>query len=81
MIELILPVEEVNLILKHLGNAPYIEVAQLIQKIHTVAAPQVAEMTAKEQAERAARERHTINPPMAVTMDGAASNGAAHESR
>ena len=50
MINLKLELEEINTILKHLGNGIYAEVGQLIAKLHGQALPQVqkAEEPAKE---------------------------------
>jgi hypothetical protein len=47
MINLKLELEEINAILKHLGNGIYTEVGQLIAKIHGQALPQIP---AKEEA-------------------------------
>lgn len=74
MIHLFLSVEETNLVLKHLGNAPYVEVAQLIQKIHTISAQQLAEIAAKDAAYQR-NEEIRMNPPMAASAGNA--NGAA----
>ena len=41
-------IEEINLILKHLGNGIYAEVGQLIAKIHGQALPQVEAAKAAE---------------------------------
>jgi hypothetical protein len=41
MINLNLELEELNAILKHLGNGIYTEVGQLIAKLHGQALPQV----------------------------------------
>jgi hypothetical protein len=37
-----LTIAEVNIIMQALGNAPYVQVAELIQKIREQAQPQVA---------------------------------------
>jgi hypothetical protein len=37
-----LTIEEVNIILQALGNAPYVQVANVIQKIRDQAQPQVS---------------------------------------
>lgn len=37
-----LAIDEVNIILQALGNAPYVQVAALVQKIREQAQPQVA---------------------------------------
>ena len=41
MINLELSVQEVNLILQALGQAPYVQVAELVEKIKEQATPQV----------------------------------------
>lgn len=41
MIKLELAIEEINTILKHLGNGIYTEVGQIIAKLHGQAIPQV----------------------------------------
>ena len=41
MIDLNLTVNEINLILQALGQAPYVQVADIIDKVRTQAAPQV----------------------------------------
>lgn len=40
-IKLELFVEEVNLILHSLGNMPYSQVSRMVEKIHTLAGPQI----------------------------------------
>lgn len=50
MINLELSVQEVNLILQALGQAPYVQVAELVEKIKVQAVPQV-EALPKEEAE------------------------------
>jgi len=51
MINLKLELEEINTILKHLGNGIYAEVGQLIAKLHGQALPQVEAAKAVEEAE------------------------------
>ena len=51
MINLQLELEEINTILKHLGNGIYAEVGQLIAKLHGQALPQVEAAKAVEEAE------------------------------
>jgi hypothetical protein len=41
MIDLNLSVNDINLILQALGQAPYVQVADIIDKVRTQAAPQV----------------------------------------
>ena len=41
MINLELSVQEINLILQALGQAPYVQVADIVEKIKEQAAPQV----------------------------------------
>jgi len=48
MINLKLELEEINTILKHLGNGIYAEVGQLIAKLHGQALPQVEVVKEKE---------------------------------
>jgi len=43
-----LTVNEVNIIMQALGNAPYVQVAELIQKIREQAQPQVAASAPEE---------------------------------
>lgn len=50
MINLELSVQEINLILQALGQAPYIQVAEIVEKIKAQAVPQV-EALPKEEAE------------------------------
>ena len=50
MINLELSVQEINLILQALGQAPYVQVAELFEKIKVQAVPQV-EALPKEEAE------------------------------
>lgn len=45
MINLELSVQEINLILQALGQAPYVQVADIIDKVKTQAVPQVEEIT------------------------------------
>jgi len=52
MINLELSVNEINLILQALGQAPYAQVADIIEKIKVQAVPQVEAMP-KEEAESA----------------------------
>jgi hypothetical protein len=49
MINLELSVQEINLILQALGQAPYIQVAEIVEKIKVQAVPQV-EALPKEEA-------------------------------
>ena len=44
MINLELSVQEINLILQALGQAPYIQVAEIVDKIKAQAVPQVDEV-------------------------------------
>ena len=48
MINLELSLQEINLILQALGQAPYVQVAELVEKIKVQATPQV-EALAKEE--------------------------------
>ena len=50
MIDLNLSVNEINLILQALGQAPYVQVADIIDKVRTQVTPQV-EALPKEVAE------------------------------
>lgn len=52
MINLELSIQEINLILQALGQAPYAQVAELVDKIKVQAIPQV-EALPKEEAEEA----------------------------
>ena len=45
-----LTIDEVNVIMQALGNAPYVQVAALIQKIREQAQPQVAPAQTEETA-------------------------------
>jgi hypothetical protein len=51
MINLELSVQEINLILQALGQAPYVQVAELVEKIKTQAVPQVEALPKEEVAE------------------------------
>jgi hypothetical protein len=51
MINLNLTVQEVNLILQALGQAPYIQVAEIVEKIKAQAVPQVEALPKEEVAE------------------------------
>ena len=51
MIDLNLSVNEINLILQALGQAPYVQVAELVEKIKAQAIPQVEAMPKEEVAE------------------------------
>jgi hypothetical protein len=53
MINLELSVQEINLILQALGQAPYIQVAELVEKIKVQAVPQVEALPKEEVAEAA----------------------------
>jgi len=44
MIDLNLTVQEINLILQALGQAPYVQVAEIVDKIKAQAVPQVDEV-------------------------------------
>lgn len=44
MINLELSVQEINLILQALGQAPYVQVAEIVDKIKAQAVPQVEEV-------------------------------------
>jgi hypothetical protein len=46
-----LTINEVNIIMQALGNAPYVQVAELIQKIREQAQPQVAVPAIEENAQ------------------------------
>ena len=50
MINLNLTVQEINLILQALGQAPYIQVAELVEKIKAQAVPQVEALPKEELA-------------------------------
>ena len=50
MINLDLSVQEINLILQALGQAPYVQVADIIDKVRTQAAPQVEALPKEELA-------------------------------
>jgi hypothetical protein len=51
MINLELSVQEINLILQALGQAPYVQVAELVEKIKAQAVPQVEVLTKEEAVE------------------------------
>ena len=51
MIDLNLSVNEINLILQALGQAPYVQVADIIDKVRTQAIPQVEALPTEEVAE------------------------------
>jgi len=51
MITLNLTIQEINLILQALGQAPYIQVAELVEKIKAQAVPQVEALPKEEVAE------------------------------
>ena len=51
MIDLNLSVNEINLILQALGHAPYVQVADIIDKVRTQAAPQVEALPKEDIAE------------------------------
>jgi hypothetical protein len=51
MINLELSVQEINLILQALGQAPYVQVAELVEKIKVQAVPQVDALPKEEVAE------------------------------
>jgi hypothetical protein len=53
MINLELSVQEINLILQALGQAPYVQVAELVEKIKVQAVPQVEALPKEEVAEAA----------------------------
>jgi hypothetical protein len=53
MINLELALNEINLILQALGQAPYAQVAELVEKIKTQAVPQVEALPREELAEAA----------------------------
>jgi hypothetical protein len=48
MIDLNLAVQEINLILQALGQAPYVQVAELVEKIKVQAVPQVEALPKEE---------------------------------
>ena len=51
MINLELTLNEINLILQALGQAPYVQVAELVEKIKAQAVPQVEAIPKEEAAE------------------------------
>jgi hypothetical protein len=51
MINLNLTVQEINLILQALGQAPYVQVAEIVKKIKAQAVPQVEAFPKEEVAE------------------------------
>ena len=51
MINLDLTVNEINLILQALGQAPYVQVAELVEKIKAQAVPQVEALPKEEVVE------------------------------
>ena len=51
MINLELSVQEINLILQALGQAPYVQVVDIIDKVRTQAAPQVEALPKEEVVE------------------------------
>lgn len=51
MITLNLTIQEINLILQALGQAPYVQVADLVDKIKAQAVPQVEALPKEEVAE------------------------------
>ena len=51
MINLELSVQEINLILQALGQAPYVQVAELVEKIKVQAVPQVEALPKEDIAE------------------------------
>ena len=51
MINLELSLNEINLILQALGQAPYIQVAELVEKIKVQATPQVEALPKEEVAD------------------------------
>ena len=53
MINLNLTVQEINLILQALGQAPYAQVAEIVEKIKAQAIPQVEALPKEEVAEAA----------------------------
>ena len=48
MINLELSINDINLILQALGQAPYVQVADIIDKVRTQAAPQVEALHKEE---------------------------------
>jgi hypothetical protein len=54
MIDLNLSVQEINLILQALGQAPYAQVAELVEKIKAQAIPQVEALPKEEVVAEAA---------------------------
>jgi hypothetical protein len=53
MINLELTVNEINMVLQALGQAPYVQVAELVDKIKVQAIPQVEALPKDEVAETA----------------------------
>ena len=53
MINLELSVQEINLILQALGQAPYVQVADIIDKVKAQAVPQVEALPKEDLAEAA----------------------------
>ena len=51
MINLELSIQEINLILQALGQAPYAQVAELVEKIKAQAVPQVEALPKEEVAD------------------------------
>lgn len=51
MIDLNLSVNDINLILQALGQAPYVQVAELVERIKTQAVPQVENLPKEEAPE------------------------------
>lgn len=51
MINLELSVQEINLILQALGQAPYVQVADIVEKIKTQAVPQVEALPKEDVAD------------------------------
>ena len=60
MINLKLELEELNTILKHLGNGIYTEVGQIIAKLHSQALPQV--QTPKVEGAEGIPAKTTVSP-------------------
>lgn len=56
MITLEHTIEEINLLLKHLGNGVYSEVGALIAKIHGQALPQIQKTSNKTEKEETSEE-------------------------
>lgn len=46
--ELKLSINEINIIMQALGNAPYAQVAELIKKIHEQVQPQIVDPVSRE---------------------------------